>query len=60
MDAVLMYNALAEVTELQKEKNIRFPAEALQKAYLRNLGKSEVMPCHIQFSKIPFLNIMFL
>ena len=25
-----------------------------------NLGKSEVMPCHIQFPKITFLNIMFL
>ena len=40
MDAVLMYNALSEVTELQKEKDIRFPAGALQKSYLRNLGKS--------------------
>lgn len=37
MDAVLMYNALAEVAELQKEKDIRFPAEALQKAYLHLL-----------------------
>ena len=34
-----MYNALAEVTELQKNKDIRFPAGALQKAYLRYLGK---------------------